>query len=279
MATERDFVGLLAGTGTMPDIVAAAIKSQGKGLVCAQMAGQSEGLASLADEYRRWPLVTLSDVVQTLREYGVREVVVAGSFRRVDLLAANNDPVAAALLAGDDRRDASMLERVAAILHMLGIVMVDQTRFVGDLLAPPGLLTARAPTPDEMADVAFGTAIARKMADLDVGQTIVVRSGVILAVEAAEGTDATIRRGGAMTPGVVVVKVSRRLQDPRFDIPTIGPETIAAMREAGARALGIDGRRTLVIDRDRLVAEADAAGMTITAADTPSLGTPVDAGA
>lgn len=279
MAADRDVVGLLAGTGTFPDRVGAAIKAQGKGLVCAQLAGQSSGLAALADHYQQWPLATVSEIVQTLRTRGVREVVVAGTFRRVDLLAGSNDPVMAAFLSGDDRRDAAMLERVAAALQMLGMVMVDQARFVGDLLAPPGVLTARAPTRDETDDIAFGTAIARHMADLDVGQTVVVRRGVILAVEAAEGTDATIKRGGAMTPGVVVVKVSRRMQDPRFDIPTIGPETINAMREAGARALGIDGRRTFVLDRDRLVAAADAAGIAITAADTPPLGTPVDAGA
>jgi len=276
MARRNDFVGLLAGTGTFPNLIASAIKEHGHGLICVQVAGDENGLAAIADHYRQWPPATTGEVIGTLHEHAVREVVVAGSFRRTDLLAAG-DPVIAGLLAVDDRRDARLLERMAALLQGLGIVVVEQTRFVGHLLAPVGVLTARAPSSEEAADVRFGTTIARSMADLDVGQTVVVRGGVILAVEAAEGTDATIRRGGAMVQDVVVVKVSRRLQDPRFDIPAIGPETIASMREIGARALGIDGRRTLIVHRERVIAEADAAGITIVAADTPPLGAPVDA--
>jgi DUF1009 family protein len=137
------------------------------------------------------------------------------------------------------------------------------------------VLTRRAPTPDEVKDLSFGREVARRIADLDIGQTIVVRRGMILAVEAAEGTDATIRRAGAMASDTVIVKASRNNQDPRFDIPAVGPETIAAMRDASARVLGIDAHRTLVLQRDRMIAEADAAGIAIVAADAPPLGTPV----
>lgn len=278
MAGRGDPVGLLAGTGRFPELVALAIKAHGIPLVCVQVAGEAGVLATIADYYQECSPGALGDAIAMLRAHGVREAVVAGGFQRTNLLG-KGDAMRDAVLAAGDRRDAPALERLATTLGGLGIVLVEQTRFVGRLLAPVGLLTARAPSPEEAADIAFGTTIARKMADLDVGQTAVVRGGVIVAVEAAEGTDATIRRGGAIAPGGVVVKVSRRLQDPRFDIPTIGPSTVVVMREAGARVLAIDGRRTLVLERERVVAEADAAGIAVVAADTPPLGTPVDAGA
>jgi DUF1009 family protein len=278
MAGRADYrVGLLAGTGSFPELVAAEIKTQGHELICVQVAGSAGRLGTIADHYRQCPPGALGEAIGTMRAHGVREVVIAGRFRRADLLAEGDALRDAALAGVDDRRDAQAFQRLTAVLDGLGIVLVEQTRFVGHLLAPPGVLTARAPTPDEAADIRFATPIARAMADLDVGQTVVVRGGLILAVEAAEGTDATIRRAGAILTGGVVVKVSRRLQDPRFDIPAVGPGTIASMREAGARALAIDGRRTLVVDRARVIADADAAAIAVVAADTPPLGTPVDA--
>ncbi len=275
MATRDGAVGLLAGTGAFPEVIAGAIKSRGLALVCVQVAGQSPVLEEVADHYHRCEPGAWAQVITTLHTHGVREALVAGQFSRLNLLASG-DALDAFMMRSTDRRDVPLFERLATLLAALGIVLVDQTRFVGDLLAPPGVLTARSPTAGEAADLSLGRTVARRMADLDVGQTVVVRRGVILAVEAAEGTDATIRRGGAMVPETVVVKVSRPNQDPRFDIPAVGPETIEAMREVGARALGIDGRRTLLLHQDRVIAEADAAGITVVADDLPPLGTRVD---
>jgi len=258
-------------------VVAEAIKARGLSLVCVQVSGDSPALPMIADHYRQCPPGMLGEALEMLQAHDVREVLVVGRFSRLDLLVKGDAVRDAVLTHGNDRRDVPVLERLAALLARLGIVLVDQTRFVGDLLAPTGVLTTRPPTPEEAEDLAFGRAVARRLADLDVGQTIVVRRGVILAVEAAEGTDATIRRAGAMVPGTVVVKVSRDNQDPRFDIPTIGPETITVMREAAARVIGIDARRTLLLHRDRMIADADAAGITIVAADAPPLGSPVHA--
>ncbi len=277
MAERDGIVGLLAGTGSLPDVVAEAIKARGLSLVCVQVAGDSRALPTIADHYRQCPPGMLGEALRMLQAHAVREVLVAGRFSRLDLLAEGDAIWDAVLTRGNDRRDVPVLERLAALLARLGIVLVDQTRFIGDLLAPPGVLTARPPTPEEAEDLAFGRSVAQRLADLDVGQTIVLRRGLILAVEAAEGTDATIRRAGAMVPGTVVVKVSRNNQDPRFDIPTIGPETIAVMREAAARVIGIDARRTLLLHRDRMIADADAARITIVAADAPPLGSPVHA--
>ena len=200
MAGRDGVVGLLAGTGTFPEVIAEAIKGRGLTLVCLQVAGQSSALPAIADHYRRVTPGALGEVLETLQAHRVREVLVAGRFPRADLLARGTALRGAVMTLAVDRRDVPLFERLAVLLAGLGIVLVDQTRFVGDLLAPTGVLTARSPTPDEAADLAFGTTVARQMSDLDVGQTVVLSRGVILAVEAAEGTDATIRRGGAMAP-------------------------------------------------------------------------------
>lgn len=276
MAERDGAVGLVAGTGAFPEVIALAVKASGRPLVCVQVAGESPRLPAIADHYQRCAPGAVAEILGALAARGVREVVLAGRFLRSDLLG-EGDALRDRMMTSGDHRDVPLFERAAALLRSAGIELLDQTRFVGDLLAAPGVLTARQPTTEEASDLAFGRVVARRLADLDVGQTVVVRRGVILAVEAAEGTDATIRRGGAMVPGVVVVKASRNRQDPRFDIPAVGPDTIAAMRDVGARALGVDARRTLLLDRDRMIADADAAGIAIVAADAPPLDRPADA--
>ncbi|MDR7535646.1 MAG: UDP-2,3-diacylglucosamine diphosphatase LpxI [Armatimonadota bacterium] len=271
-------VGLLAGTGALPEVIAAAVKARGLRLVCVQVGEESATLPGIADHYRRCAPGALREVLETLRAHEVREVLVAGRFLRANLLVRGDELHDAVLRGHLDHRDVPLLERLAALLAEMGMALVEQTRFVGNLLAPPGLLTTRPPTPEELSDLAFGRAVARRLADLDVGQTVVLRRGIILAVEAAEGTDATVRRGGAMAQEAVVVKASRNRQDPRFDIPAVGPGTVAAMCEVGARVLGIDARRTLLLERERMLADAEAAGITILAADVPPLGTPVHDG-
>jgi DUF1009 family protein len=275
---ERDgVVGLVAGVGAFPEVIARAVKSTGRDLVCVQVSGHSDELATIADHYQRCAPGALGQLLATLRAHQVQEVLVAGRFLRTDLLGEGDALRDVIMGMQRDRRDVPLLERLARLLAEMGIVLVDQTRFVGDLLAPPGILTARVPTAEEAADLEFGRTVARRIADLDVGQTVVLRRGIILAVEAAEGTDATIRRGGGMVRDAVVVKASRNHQDPRFDIPAVGPGTVAAMRDVAARVLGIDAHRTVLLDRDRMLADADVAGITIVAADAPPLGRPVHA--
>lgn len=275
MGSGSGVIGLVAGAGEFPEIMARAIKSRGQELVCIQVSGDPAALVALADHYHRCPPGALRELLGALAAHQVREVVVAGRFSRRDLLGSGDSMRDAMMAAQHDRRDVALLERLAAILAGLGIVLVEQSRYVDDLLAPPGLLSARPLAPEEEADLEFGRSVARRAADLDIGQTLVVCRGIILAVEAAEGTDAAIRRGGSMASDAIVVKVSRSTQDPRFDIPAVGPDTIAAMREVSARVLGIDGRRTLLLHRERMMADADAAGISIVAADTPPLGSPV----
>lgn len=275
MAGRDDAVGLIAGAGSFPEVLGGAVKAAGRTLVCVQVAGDSAVLPAVADLYRRLPAGALGEVLATLRSRAVREVLVSGRFPRTEALAGGDAVRDAVLDRLSDRRDTALLEGLADVLATVGMELIEQVRFVGDLLATPGVLGAHAPTAEEEADIRLGRAVARRLADLDVGQTLILRRGVILAVEAAEGTDATIRRAGAMASQAVVVKVSRNHQDPRFDIPAIGPDTIAVMRGAAARVLCVDARRTLLLDRERLIRAADEAGIAVVAVDAPPLGTPV----
>jgi hypothetical protein len=165
-----------------------------------------------------------------------------------------------------DRRGDSILSALGDVLTTEGITLHDCRRFLSSVVLRKGLLTARAPGVEEQRDISFGREIARAIADLRIGQTVVVKRRVVLAVESIEGTDATIRRGGALGKGgVVVVKVGRPDQDMRFDLPVVGPDTVAALEEAGATALGLDADQTLMLERDRVMTTADRLGLAIVA--------------
>lgn len=268
-------VGLLAGEGRLPEVLAQAIRARGRTLICIQVAGESPALGALAAVYARLDPGEWQRVFGLWREHGVREVVFAGTFQRAALPAdlATGDSTARTFLSQiPDRRDQSFLDGVAGLLEGLGMRVVDQLAYIKDLVPAPGLLAGRPPSAGEQRDVELGITVARTLAAQDVGQTVVLRDGVILAVEAAEGTDAAIRRGGEMAPGTVVVKVSRPQQDPRFDVPTIGPETIETMAAVGARLLALEAGRTIVLDRPRLAAAAEATAITVLAVDAPPLG-------
>lgn len=156
------------------------------------------------------------------------------------------------------------MEAVAEELRKEGITLLESTRFLSSVLLPKGILTRRAPSEQEVEDIRFGREIARAIASLRIGQTVVMRAGTVLAVEAAEGTDEAIRRGGSLgRGGVVVVKVSRPDQDPRFDLPVVGLGTMASLKAAQATALALDAGKTLLLDREEVVGEADKAGIAI----------------
>jgi hypothetical protein len=198
----------------------------------------------------------------------VNEAVLAGSVAKHALWS---DPSRLGADAGGralldrlgDRADLSILAGVEQVLRERGIRLLGQAELVPELLAGPGPLGRVRPTPAQLADAAFAWPIARALAGLDVGQTLVVKDAAVLCVEAAEGTDAAIRRAGAIASGTVVVKVSRPGQDPRFDLPAIGSGTLAAMHDAGAAALVFEAHWTLVLERPALVAAADAGGISI----------------
>jgi hypothetical protein len=203
-----------------------------------------------------------------LRSAGVCEAVLAGGVAKGSLVrgadALRLDDDARALLARlADRRDGSILGAIADYLADGGIRLLPQAGLVPELIAGPGSLCAKSPEEAQLRDIAFAWPIARAVADLDVGQTVIVKDGAVLAVEAIEGTDAAIRRAAAFGPGATVVKVARPRQDPRFDLPTVGPETIAVLAEARAAALAIEAGATLVLEREVTAAAADGAGIAL----------------
>ncbi|HHV55017.1 MAG TPA: LpxI family protein [Firmicutes bacterium] len=158
--------------------------------------------------------------------------------------------------------DGAVFARLAADLAGAGIEIGRQDELLASLLAPPGEWTGLGITADEESMIDHGFQLARLLADLDIGQTVVLKEGVVMAVEAAEGTDACLRRGARLAgPGAIAVKACGKEQDPRFDLPTIGPETVAVLRRGGYRLLAVEAGHTLVIDGERTVAEARAAGI------------------
>lgn len=269
----------MAGAGRLPGVLAQAVRARGRALVLVQMADEGPAPAVPADIVVRVPPEAWPQLVEVWRQHGVREVVLAGRFDRARVLARVFAPGSAMRDFAEglaDRREQSVLTALAGDLAREGIRVVDQRHYVADCVPRPGLLAGPPLSAGERRDVDIGLGVARTLAGLDVGQTVVLRHGVVLAVEAAEGTDATIRRGGALAAGAVVVKASRPEQDPRFDIPTVGSETLAVMRAVSARVLAVEAGRTIVLDGAELPAAAAAAGISVLAVEAPPLRSPGD---
>jgi hypothetical protein len=167
--------------------------------------------------------------------------------------------------------DAALGEMVVAALDGIGVEVLDQRRFLAPWLIAAGRLSGRPPTAEESEEIQAGFALARHLAAFGVGQTVVRSRGVTMAVEAAEGTDETIRRGALLAgPGAVIIKAVAPTHDYRFDVPTIGPTTLEAMTAGGATALGVDSGKLLLVDRDEVVRMADAAGIAVVSVDVQS---------
>jgi DUF1009 family protein len=262
-------LGILAGGGRLPLIAAGEARRQGLRVVAVAIREEADPVLAGEVDAIHWIQVgQLGAAVRALHEERVSDVVLLGkveitrlfSRARPDLLGAK------VLLKARDLRGDSLLEAIVDALAAEGIRVVETPRFLAPLLLQPGRLTRRAPTAREQRDIALGREIGRQIAALRIGQTVVVKHGTVLAVESVEGTDAAIRRGGELgRGGVVVIKVSKPDQDLRFDLPTIGPETLSALQEASATALALDAGRTLLLDRKRFVAGADDLDLAVVA--------------
>jgi len=204
-----------------------------------------------------------------LHQEGVKHAVMAGQVKHNKIFSSIRPDwrLAKLLLALPSKNTDSLIGAVAHVLQDEGIELVDSTKFLGPLLPAEGVLTSRAPDTSEAADIAYGREIAHQIAGLDLGQTVVIRDRACVAIEAMEGTDETIERAALLAGGqrLVVVKVSKPRQDMRFDVPVIGVKTIQVMRRANATALAIDARRTLLFERDALIAAANDASIAIQA--------------
>jgi len=204
-----------------------------------------------------------------MQREGVKRAVMAGQVKHNKIFSAiRPDWKLAKLLFSLPRKNTdSLIGAVAKVFEEEGIQLVDSTLFLKPLLPEAGVLTRRAPNEHEAADMEYGLEVARRLAGMDIGQTVVIADRACVAVEAMEGTDETIARAARFANGkpLVVVKVSKPRQDMRFDVPVIGLPTVKSMGDAGATALAIDASRTLLFDRNRLIETADAAGIAIQA--------------
>lgn len=257
-------IGLIAGAGMLPRVIAEAVRRAGHRVVCVQVAGEPSHLAGVCDTHLLLAPGDAARALGALHRFGVRRLLLAGKVDKLAALGGSLDAVARHILdQAPDRRDGALWRLVAGFLEVEGFSVLAQSHFAPEMMAPAGSIGGRDPTPGETRDLAFAFEIARQVATLDVGQAVAVREGVVLAVEAAEGTDEMIRRCARFGPGAVVAKVSRPDQDPRFDLPTVGPDTIAAMREGEAVALGVEAGRVLIVDREATASAALAAGIAV----------------
>jgi DUF1009 family protein len=265
-------LGLIAGNGRFPFLVLDAARSVGHDVTV--VAIKEEALPDLADAAARPPraalhwvsLGQLGKCISLLKEAGVTEAVMAGQVKHAKLFAdiVPDLTLIGVLLRIKARNTDALISGVADVLREHGINLLDSTAFLAPLLAREGVLTRRAPTEDERADLEHGYRVADAVAALDVGQTIAVKSRAVVAVEAMEGTDAVIARAGELAgAGVRIVKVAKPNQDMRFDVPVVGVPTIDAMAAAGATLLSVDAGKTLLIDGEAVIRAADAAGIAI----------------
>ena len=259
-------VAIIAGAGQFPLHIARAAKQQGVPVVAVGIQGWADpSLAAHVDAYEEVSMGQLGRLIERLRAHGVRQAVMAGKVTKAVLLdprMAVDAETRAILEQAKDVSVEALLGSVAARLAQAGITVLDSSTFLAANLCPRGVLTRRAPSPEEAQDIQIGQRMARLMAELDVGQTVVVKRRVIVAVEALEGTDAAIRRAQTLAgAGLVVVKAASPRQDRRFDLPVVGPETVTTLTAAGASCLAMEAGFTLLLDRDALISAADAANL------------------
>jgi DUF1009 family protein len=272
---EATPLGLIAGNGRFPFLVLDAARALGRRVTVIAIRDEADDRLEAAAREHGVPLhwVSLGQLgtcIARLREAGASQAVMAGQVKHAKIFSdfMPDLTLMSAIRRLRARTTDALIAAVADVLRERGIDLLDSTAFLEPLLARPGVLTRRGPTDSEQADFEFGYRMADAIAGLDIGQTVVVKDRAVVAVEAMEGTDQTIARASELAgSGTVVVKVAKPEQDMRFDVPVIGLPTVAAMQEAGARALSIDAGKTLILDGDRVIHAADEADICIIGRD------------
>ena len=261
-------LGLIAGNGELPLAVAEEARAKGYEVIAIGLEPLADKALASAVNTIRWINVgKLGDIISYLKRAGVSEAVMAGKVPKSLLYKSKITPDLRAiklLFTLKDKSDDSILLAIAKELKKDGITLLNTTDFTANLLTPEGVITAEGPTENEWNDIAFGWKIAKEIGRLDIGQTVVIRNRAVMAVEAIEGTDEAIRRGGKLAGGgAVVIKVSKPQQDMRFDVPVVGPETLSSMIAVQARVLAVESRKSILLQRARIASEADKASISI----------------
>ena len=263
-------LGILAGVGHLPVDLTKGAKAEGYTTVAIGVVpGVDAELSKVADFYYDIHVGKIGKIFDTLQKHEVKEVTMIGKVTKEILYSEGKivpDWQAVKLLMSlPDRHDDTIMNAIVAKLESLGMTVQDQTLFLKALLPEPGVLTARKPTVEEAADMDYGFAMAKKIGGLDIGQTVVVKNKAIMAVEAIEGTDACILRGGSLGKAVIVAKTAKPAQDNRFDMPSVGVKTIQSMIAAGAAGIVIEAGRTLLVEREKTLALADEHNLLVVA--------------
>ena len=272
-------LGLIAGNGKFPFLVLDAARAQGYEVVVAAIKEETFPEIESKGAAVHWlSLGELSKLIDTFKGAGVTRAIMAGQVKHKQIFSSIKPDwrLAKLLLSLGTRNTDSLLGAVAKVLADEGIMLENSTSLLEPLLAKSGVLTKRAPTEQERKNIDYGRAVARHLAQYDIGQTVVITESACVAVEAMEGTDATIERAGqimhslegdasTLSRALTVVKIAKPHQDMRFDVPVIGLRTIETMRRAGASCLAVDAGRCLLLDGDATTQTADAALISIVA--------------
>ena len=260
-------LGLIAGNGRFPFLVAEAARRQGRRIVLIRLKEETdEGLEALADETHDVSLGQLGTCIEALKRAGAREAIMAGQVRHRQIFSGIvPDLTLMGVLARLALKNTdSLIGGVADALEREGIRLMSSVELLSDQLADLGPMAGKKPSSDEQRAIDYGVRIATELGRLDLGQTVVVKDLAVVALEAMEGTDEAIARGARIAgPGVVVVKMAKPRQDMRFDVPVVGERTIESMGSARAAVLAVEAGKTLLLDKPRFLARAKDMGVVV----------------
>jgi len=262
-----DSLGLIAGNGRYPFLVVEEARRAGvKKIVAAAFEHETDaGLAEIVDEIHWMRVGQLTRLLSCFQKAGLANAIMAGQIAPKNLFDLRPDVKSLLLLARLKKRNAeTIFGAIADELAGVGVTVLPALTFLEGFIATKGLIAGREPSAREADDIAFGFSIAREVSRLDIGQTVLVRKGTVVAVEAFEGTNEAIKRGGALArKGAVMVKVAKPNQDLRFDVPVIGLETVRIAAEAHVRVIALEAGRTLLLEKAELIAFASRANVSI----------------
>ena len=261
-------LGLIAGKGYLPMAVAGEARYKGYEVIAVGLEHLAEQeLTEVVDEIRWINAGKINEIIAFFKKSGVSEAVMAGKVPKSLLYKGGISPDLRAiklLFSIKDKSDDSILLALARELAKDDITLLKTTDFTSSLIMPEGVLTKEQPSEGEWKDIEFGWKIAKEIGRLDIGQTVVVKNQAVMAIEAIEGTDEAIKRGGQLANGgAVIVKVSKPQQDMRFDVPVVGTDTLNSICEVQGRVLAVEAGKSIILNQEELVKEAERAGITI----------------
>jgi DUF1009 family protein len=269
-SAKPEKLGLIAGMGGLPLALAAEARKMGHYIVAiALQPPADESLKPLADEFHKISVGRFGGLLSLLKKQSITNVVMAGKVPKT-LLYENKSSIIPDLKAVKllfslkNHSDDTIMGAVVRELENKGIIVHKTTEFTKDLLVPEGVLTRSKPSRKDIEDIDFGWGIAKNMGGLDIGQTVVVKNLAVMSVEAIEGTDRAIARGGKLAEkNAVVIKVSKPEQDMRFDVPVAGIETLRTMKKVSARVLALETGKCIIMDKEKFIKEADKSGIVV----------------